>query len=144
MYIQTGPARWTEASYAAQLRLTRYVASTTPAAPAKMAKPPASKAALPTPALRQPVPVPRVPKLAKVAPSRPIPLPSAPVFSRQARDMGPHELRAAGTRAKLWLTAAGAASSVRSLTSDEQHGVECTKARLDEIRQAAGLDSANW
>ena len=141
MFIQTGPARWTDASHATRLGLARYVA---PVAPAKAAKPTVSKAAPPIPAVRQPALTPRVPKPAKVAPSLPIPLPPAPAFPMQARDMGPHELRTAGTRAKLWLTAANAASCVRRLTSDERHGVECTKARLVEMRQAAGLDSANW
>ncbi len=141
MFIQTGPARWTDATHAAQLGLRRYVA---PAAPAKATKPAVSKAVPPAPALRPAALAPRVPKLAKMTPSRSVPLPSAPMFTNQARHMGPHELRAAGARAKLWLVAAKAASRVRSLTSDERHGVECTEARLNELRQAAGLDGANW
>ena len=82
--------------------------------------------------------------LIKTGPFRPFPLPPAPVFVRQARDMGLHELRAAGVRAKLWLTAANAVSCARSLTSNERHAVECTGARLIEMRQAASLDGANW
>lgn len=136
MFIQTGPARWTDVTHAAQLGLRRYVA---PTAPAKATKPAVSKAVPPVPALRPAALAPRVPQ-----PARTVPLPSAPAFSKQARYMGPHELRAAGARAKLWLVAAKAASCVRSLTSDERHGVECTKARLGEMRQAAGLDGASW
>ena len=137
MFVQTGPARWTDAAHVARLGLTPYAA---PAAPGKGIKPAAVKAVAPVLVLRVPLPA----RVGKVAPSQPVALPPAPVFVRQARDMGRHELRAAGARAKLWLIAAKAASCVRSLTSDERHGVECTKARLDEMRQAAGLDSANW
>ncbi len=141
MFIQTGPARWTDAAHAAQLGLRRYVP---PAMPAKATKPTVSKAAPPAPALRPATVAPRVSRSAKTVPSRSVPLLSAPIFSKQARHMGPHELRAAGARAKLWLVAAKAASRTRSLMSDEQHEVECTEARLDELRQAAGLDAANW
>ncbi len=141
MFIRTGPARWTDATHAAQLGLRRYVA---PAAPAKTTKPAVSKTAPPAPALRLATVAPRVPQPAKTVPSRSVPLPSAPMFTQQARFMGRHELRAAGTEAKLWLTAAKAASCTRSLTSDERHAVECTEARLNELRQAAGLDGANW
>lgn len=146
MFIQTGPARWTDAACAARLGLKAHVALPTPtrAAPDKTTRPAAHKAAAPTLAPR--VPRPAQVTAAKAAPpsSQPVALPPAPVFVRQARDMGRHELRAAGARAKLWLTAANAASCVRRLTSDERHGVECTEARLIEMRRAAGLDSANW
>jgi hypothetical protein len=141
MYIQTGPNRWTDATYAAQLGRKRYVA---PATPAKATSPAVSKAVPPAPVLRPATLAPRISQPAKTVPPRSVPLPSAPTFSKQARFMGRHELRAAGTEAKLWLTAAKAASRTRLLTSDERHAVECTEARLNELRQAAGLDGANW
>lgn len=136
MYIRTGPNRWTDPTYAAQLGMKRYVV---PVAPAKATSPAVSKAVPPAPALRPATLAPRVPQPAKM-----VPLPSAPVFMQQARSMGRRELRVAGTEAKLWLAAAKAAFRVRALTGDEQHEVECTRARLDELRQAAGLDAANW
>lgn len=141
MFIQTGPARWTDAAHAAQLGLKRYVA---PAAPAKATSPAVSKAVPPAPALRPATLARRVPQPAKTVPSRSVPLPSAPMFLKQARFMGRHELRAAGTEAKAWLAAAKAAFRIRTLTVDEQHEVECTRARLDELRHAAGLDAATW